>query len=121
MREPVSGEMYRCGRVAGRIEWLAVVAIAKVKWYTRVGPTVTPLFLALLLLLASHRRYRSPAHVHSAVRILRLPLLGWFEDLKGYLDMPLRPQLQTQKHTWNEHSSVSSTLIIAPALSNSPQ
>lgn len=31
MREPVSGEMYRCRKKAGRIEWLAVVAIAKVK------------------------------------------------------------------------------------------
>lgn len=50
-------------------------------------------------------------------------LLCWLEDLEGELHVSnaagkskLRVPL-----TWKEHSKLSSTLIIAPALSNSPQ
>lgn len=34
---------------------------------------------------------------------------------------PARPPLSKPQPTWKEHMRVSSTLIMAPALSNSPQ
>jgi len=45
--------------------------------------------------------------------------LGGLQDLQFEISASLYDQ-QSQR-TWNEQRSVSSTLIIAPALSNSPQ
>lgn len=38
-----------------------------------------------------------------------------------YLERRVLPKDHTRGLTWKEHISVSSTLIMAPALSNSPQ
>lgn len=40
---------------------------------------------------------------------------------KPILCCPRSSAYKSQRHTWNEHNKLSSTLIIAPALSNSPQ
>jgi len=60
--------------------------------------------------------------VHSAIQILGL-LLRWFQDLQGKFAVLIGiiGCSTLRDLTWNEHISVSSTVIMPPALSNSPQ
>ena len=88
----------------------------------------------LLLLLFPWRSY-GPASAHATVDVL-LFFLCWFQYLRrenglagkfSGSSLPSQgnaaqyPVNISQQHTWNEHNKLSSTLIIAPALSNSPQ
>lgn len=77
----------------------------------------------LLLLLLPWRSYGT-ASVHATMDVL-LFLLRRLQDLRGTCKVSKRLQLQNlqggHELTWNEHNKLSSTLIMAPALSNSPQ
>src|SRR5258708_2782423 len=77
-------------------------------------------YLVIFLLLFT-RRCDRPAGIHSSVRVLGF-LLCRLQDLHKLRQVTQDHGLiNRDEHAWNEHSSVSSTLIIAPALSNSPQ
>ena len=85
------------------------------------------LVLIRLFLLLLMRRSDGPAGAHAPSNVL-LFLFGWLEDLIGKRVHCLVMYLQSETKagdkrqlTWKEHSKLSSTLIIAPALSNSPQ
>jgi hypothetical protein len=75
-----------------------------------------------LLLFLLSRRSDGSATAYTPVDVL-LFLLGWFQDLDTkILDVfKTKKKRGKKKLTWNEQSRLSSTLIIAPALSNSPQ
>ena len=75
----------------------------------------------ILLLLLPWRGDGPVGTKTTAVNVL-LFLLRWLQYLGGR-EVSLRFQIAGVEGlpTWNEHSKLSSTLIIAPALSNSPQ
>lgn len=78
-----------------------------------------PLFLLVLL---ARRSGGGPAGARAPIDVL-LFLFGWFEDL-GEQRVSKGPVISVSwlvDLTWKEQSRLSSTLIIAPALSNSPQ
>jgi hypothetical protein len=66
------------------------------------------------------------AGAHATVNVL-LFLFGWFQDLEKKQEISVWGVMSDngkegkKSLTWNEQSRLSSTLIIAPALSNSPQ
>lgn len=60
------------------------------------------------------------ASASEAVNILLFLLCG-FENLEMVLAICKLVIVAGQIHTWNEQRRLSSTLIMAPALSNSPQ
>jgi hypothetical protein len=76
------------------------------------------------------RRGDRPVGAYATINVL-LFFLCWFQDLLTILLAHCPQALAAAhikpdppgnfKHTWNEHNKLSSTLIIAPALSNSPQ
>jgi len=81
----------------------------------------------VVLLLGLAGRCNWSSNIHSAIRVFGL-LLSGFQNLGIYnkhrLHKPNNPQPgknNNRQLTWKEHSNVSSTLIMAPALSNSPQ
>jgi len=86
--------------------------------YLRPNLLYTKLFIIAILLHFPRRSDRS-AGTKAAVNVL-LFLLCRFQDLCGMISISLNSQDQ-RLLTWNEHNKLSSTLIIAPALSNSPQ
>ena len=66
-------------------------------------------------------RSDGPASVHATVNVL-LFLFRWFQYLFCLSASNTRSgQVLVGSGTWNEHNKLSSTLIMAPALSNSPQ
>lgn len=74
-------------------------------------------FLIKLLLLLLSRR--SDGSAHATIDVL-LFLLSWFQNLLTVVSY-LPFSTLAHEPTWNEHRRLSSTLIMAPALSNSPQ
>lgn len=85
------------------------------------------LVLILLFLLWFARRSDGSARAHAPVDVL-LFLFCWFQDLSREKGKNLVSPLERRNNevglgqfTWKEQSRLSSTLIMAPALSNSPQ
>lgn len=77
----------------------------------------------LLLLLLPWRSYGT-ASVHATMDVL-LFLFRRLQYLRETGEVSKRPNFRLAEGypqlTWNEHNKLSSTLIMAPALSNSPQ
>jgi len=88
--------------------------------YLRPNLLYTRKFVIVHLLFLFPRRSDGPAGTKTTVNVL-LFLLRWFQDLYNYGQLMFKQIQKMAKLTWNEHSKLSSTLIIAPALSNSPQ
>lgn len=72
------------------------------------------------LLLLLPRRSDGPARAETTAVNVLLFLLRWLQNLREGVSQG-QQGVNCGLLTWNEHSKLSSTLIIAPALSNSPQ